>query len=66
MVQGTNYIQYPVIIYNREEYFLKMYMCITESLCFTAEINITLEINYTWVKNKRNTIWGNHKQKHIS
>ena len=34
-------------------------MCITESLCFTAEINTTLEINYTWVKNKRNTIWGN-------
>ena len=47
MVQGTNYIQYPEIIYNREEYFLKMYMCITESLCFTTEINITLEINYT-------------------
>ena len=36
-----NYIQYPVINRNGEEYENE-YICITESLCCTAEINTTL------------------------
>ena len=35
-----NYIQYPVINRNAEEYENKcIYVCITGSLCCTAEIN---------------------------
>ena len=37
-----NYIQYPVINHNGEEYEKNVYMCVTESLCCTAEINTTL------------------------
>ena len=37
-----NYIQYPMINYNRKEYQKNVYICITESLCCTAEINTTL------------------------
>ena len=36
-----NYIQYPVIIHNGNEY-KKECICITESLCCTAELNTTL------------------------
>ena len=43
-----NYTQYPMINYNRKEYFKKecvcinIYVCIIEPLCCTAVINITL------------------------
>ena len=46
-----NYIQYPVISHNGEEYDKEcIYICITESLCCTAEINTTLLVNYTSMK----------------
>ena len=41
-----DYIQYPLINHNGEEYE-KDYVYITASFCCTAEINTTLQINYT-------------------
>ena len=42
-----NYIQFPMINHNGNEYEKEcMCMCI-ESLCFSAEFNTTLKINYT-------------------
>ena len=36
------YIQCPIIKHKGKEYFLRVYVCLTESLCCTVEINITL------------------------
>ena len=44
-----NYIQYPVINHNGEEYE-KECICITESLSCIAEMNITLLIIYMLIK----------------
>ena len=47
MYSTENYIQYPMINYNGNDYFLKNdYICITESLYCTVEINTTWQINY--------------------
>ena len=43
LAEHRDYIQYPVINHNGNEYFSKgMYICITESLCCTAVTNTTL------------------------
>ena len=43
-----NYIQYPVINYNRKDCGKEcVYICVTESYCCIAETNTTLYINYT-------------------
>ena len=41
-----NYVQYPVINHNGNEYKKRkhIYLCITESLCQTAAMNTTLSL----------------------
>ena len=43
-----NYIQYPVINYNRKDCGKEcVYICVTESYCCVAETNTALYTNYT-------------------
>ena len=42
LYNSENYIQYPLIIHNGEEFEKNVSICITQSLCPTAEVNPTL------------------------
>ena len=44
-----NYIQYPMISHNGNEYEKKVYIC-TNELCYSAQLKTTLQINYISVK----------------
>ena len=48
-----DYMQYPMINHNGNEYFTKkvyIYTCMAESLCYKAVINTILYINYTSIQ----------------
>ena len=56
MYSTQNYIQYPMVNHTGKQFFLKMYICVTESLCYIPETNRTLYINYTSILKRKKKI----------
>ena len=54
-----NYIQHSVTNHHGKEHFLKVYLCITKSLCCTGEINTIVNQLPVDLNN-----WSNEKIRH--